>query len=46
MLDKCSNCYCLAYPFVDNIDIRDASEEFLQQNLRHYILQILKVKNN
>ena len=43
MYDKCSNCYCLAYPYVDNIDIRDAADDFLAQYIKHYVYQILKV---
>lgn len=43
MQDKCSGYYTLAYPFVNNVDIRDVSNEFLGQYLKHYVLQILKV---
>ena len=43
MQDQCSKYYCLAYPFVNNVDIRDVSNEFLGLHLKKYILQILKV---
>lgn len=44
MLDPCSKCYCLVYPYVNHIDIRDLpDQEITLPLIRKLTKQILKV---
>ena len=45
MLDPCSKCYCLVYPYVNHIDIRDLPDQEIKLPLiKKFTKQILKVQ--
>ena len=44
MIDPCSKCYTLIFPYVDHLDIRDLPDsEMTLPKIKKFMIQILKV---